>query len=135
MSQNPISLTPVSTNSSINPTSPAPLREVNGMNAVYSEESNVLSITCTVWLPNGVNVETDVSVKQYYTSGTNTLMTFIIDLNTNSSTCVNSQVFTFNALSSNSAGEIDLAAIEDVAFIAVNKTPVTSRGTRAKVTA
>lgn len=132
--QDPINLIPVSTNSAINPTSPAPLTQVSGINAVYSEESNSLSVTCTVSLPNGVNAETGVAVKQYYDISTNNVLSFIIDLNTNSNACVNNQGYTFDALSSYSGGDIDLAAIEDVSFLVVNNTPVTSRRINSKVT-
>ena len=131
--QDPITLIPVSTNSAINPTSPAPLTQVSGINAVYSEDTNSLSVNCTVSLPKGLNAATSVSIEQYFDPSSSNVLSFFVVLNSTSSSCVNNQVYFFDALSSYSGGEIDLAAIENVEFIVVNKTPVTSRKVSSSV--
>ena len=66
MSQNSIPLIPVSTGSSINESTPAPLRQIENAVAVYSNENNTISITCDVFLPGDLNPETGVTVKQFY---------------------------------------------------------------------
>jgi len=133
MSQNSMTLVPVSTGSSINESSPAPLREVENPVVVYSNDSNSISITCHVFLPGDLNPETGVTVKQFYDPETSNKLTFYVILNTLSSSGVNNQTYTFDALDTYSEGRIDLSQIEDVEFMAVNKPPTTSRKTSTTV--